>query len=176
MAVFPWGHSRSRTTSSEKKQETTPSWFTRATTEPSRQALADLMKQHSRTVSGGSGSYQGRSRTNTASSKHSRYCSTNSQSSAAPSRTQSPMVSINSSNSRPESSTKSAVTRSEDSRRNSTKMITDSTSVSNMLVLSPPRFTPSRVGFRKRESVVSPGRGMLEVLAPREDTSLTVGR
>jgi hypothetical protein len=75
MGRFPWGHSHSKQ-SSDKLHSVTQDWFSKDTTEPSRQALNDMMKDHSTVespTSDGSPKYRGRSRTNTVTSSFSLY-------------------------------------------------------------------------------------------------------
>lgn len=64
MARLPWQHVRSRKKSGSEKQQSTEGqgWFARSTAEPSRQALADLVKAHRRENSGDSNSLRSRSR------------------------------------------------------------------------------------------------------------------
>lgn len=73
MTKLPWQHGRSRTKSgSEKNGIGGPhDWFSRTTSEPSRQALTELVKQHKREQSDGSNgnSPKSRLRSNTANSQ-----------------------------------------------------------------------------------------------------------
>ena len=67
MARLPWHHSRSRTQSGSEKSQLSNAqeWFSRHTSEPSRQALADLVKVHRRENSDESNKPVARSRSST---------------------------------------------------------------------------------------------------------------
>lgn len=158
-----WNHSRTRTPSSDKKPTLTIDVFSRTTTEPSRQALSELMKQHSRTISGGSGSYKGRSRANTATSKtsgnsgksqHSQHCSAHPKnSSEQSSRSHTASRSSTSAADRPESSNRSHFFMTGALKKSPSKISLQSDSMSITSVSSPTRFNSSRIGFRKRDSI-----------------------
>ena len=75
MGRFPWsqGHSKQ---GSDKLHAITHEWFSKDNAEPSRQALNDLIKEHSSfesVATDGSPKYKGRSRTNTINSTFSYY-------------------------------------------------------------------------------------------------------
>ena len=73
MGRFPWALGYSKQ-SSDKGHSVAQDWLSQDTVEPSRQALHDLIKQHSNSESTGSGSspeYRARPRTNTVTSSFS---------------------------------------------------------------------------------------------------------
>src|SRR4051812_47339585 len=75
MGRFPWSHGHSKQ-SSDKLHNITQEWFSKDGSEPSRQALNELMKDPSSfesSTSDGSPKYRGRSRTNTVTSSFSLY-------------------------------------------------------------------------------------------------------
>lgn len=75
MGRFPWNHGHSKH-SSDKLHNITQEWFSKDGSEPSRQALTDLIKDPSSfesSTSDGSPKYRGRSRTNTVTSSFSLY-------------------------------------------------------------------------------------------------------
>lgn len=162
MAVLPWGSNRTRADSNgEKNRTVTLDWFSRSATEPSRQAISDLIRQHSRGSSGGSGSLRSRSRASTPSSQHRSGASVDSRagsshtperSIASRSRPATPSRPNTSSVDQPESATKSLFQRSGLLRRKGSKMsITLDTDLAAGVV-SPPRPSSSRAGLRGRES------------------------
>lgn len=117
MGRFPWNQGHSKHTS-DKLSTVTQDWFSKDTAEPSRQALNDLIKEHSSFESGtsdGSPKYQGRSRTNTVASSFSMYARSMSDDSnemaSRPSSRQSIMDSGMPFTDRQESTTKSLLSR-----------------------------------------------------------------
>lgn len=75
MGRFPWSNGYSKQ-SSDKAHADTQDLFSKDTAEPSRQALNELIKDHSSlesSTSDGSPNYRGRSRTNTVTSSFSLY-------------------------------------------------------------------------------------------------------
>lgn len=79
MTLLPWQHTRSRTKSGNEKTDSKQprDWFSRSTAEPSRQAVADLVKAHNRMKSDDSSGTRSssrpgsRPRTSTVTSSHS---------------------------------------------------------------------------------------------------------
>lgn len=176
MAVLPWGHSRNQTNSStEKSKLTSLDWFSRTPAEPSRQAINQLMKQHTRGTSGGSASTRSRSRAGTPSSQHSHHRSTVSETSRpgsaadvaferstpTSSRPATPARPNTSGIERSDSASKSLFQKGGLLRRKGSKIGMNSNTTSAGGLVSPPRPASSRAGLRGRDVATSPIKGML---------------